>query len=103
MLPEPQEVKRVVLGSAQSTDRLPCIRYIFPCRRPRQSLSQCPRSLEEFHSFFISLGKLPAHLLEERFAYGDRWGSANGLPLTEMQEVAKGISWVGLLIQEGAW
>lgn len=42
-------------------------------------------SLEEFHRFLISMGELPAHLLEELSAYGDRWGSANGLALTGMR------------------
>lgn len=37
--------------------------------------------------------ELPAHLLEKLSVYGDRWGSANGLPLTgKFRLIAKGIS-----------
>lgn len=43
------------------------------------------KSLEELHRFLISMGELPAHLLEELSVYGDRWDSANGLALTGMQ------------------
>lgn len=46
--------------------------------------SATTESLEEFHRFLISMGALPAHLLEELSVYGDRWGSANGLALTGM-------------------
>lgn len=77
-----------MLGSAERTN---CLWSAASSFRGGQSLGPLLRhlatseSLEEFQRFLISMGELPAHLLEELSAYGDRWDSANGLALTGMQ------------------